>query len=110
MENTLPKTIVRYLEARAARDADAALACCTDDVLVSDDGHTYRGRAAVGGWLTNAATEYSYTSELTAVTREDDNHVDALHHLEGDFPGGVADLHYRFTLRNGLIAELAIAA
>jgi hypothetical protein len=110
MEDTLPETIIRYLKAHAARDADAALACCTDDVLVNDDGRIYRARAAVTGWLTNAATEYTYTSELTAVTREDGEHFDALHHLEGDFPGGVVDLHYRFTLRAGLIAELAIAA
>lgn len=28
--------------------------------------------------------------------------------LDGDFPGGVADLHYRFTLADGLISRLAI--
>jgi hypothetical protein len=31
-----------------------------------------------------------------------------VHHLEGDFPGGVADLHFRFTLRDGLISRLVI--
>lgn len=30
-------------------------------------------------------------------------------HLEGNFPGGVADLAYRFTLRHGLIEHLEIA-
>jgi hypothetical protein len=30
-------------------------------------------------------------------------------HLEGDFPGGVVDLRYRFVLAGGLIAELEIA-
>jgi hypothetical protein len=29
--------------------------------------------------------------------------------LEGTFPGGVADLQYRFVLRDGRIAELVIA-
>jgi len=29
-------------------------------------------------------------------------------HIEGDFPGGVADLTYRFALRDGLIADLSI--
>ena len=29
-------------------------------------------------------------------------------HLEGNFPGGVADLHYRFTLDGALIARLVI--
>jgi hypothetical protein len=32
----------------------------------------------------------------------------AVHHLEGDFPGGVVDLRFRFTLREGRIAELVI--
>lgn len=32
----------------------------------------------------------------------------AVQHLEGDFPGGTVDLRYRFTLRDGLIAGLAI--
>jgi hypothetical protein len=35
-------------------------------------------------------------------------HYVAVHHLEGDFPGGVVDLRFRFTLREGRIAELVI--
>ncbi len=38
----------------------------------------------------------------------DDSHYDARHHLEGNFPGGVVDLHFRFTLRDGQIARLVI--
>jgi hypothetical protein len=30
-------------------------------------------------------------------------------HLEGDFPGGVVDLRYRFLLADNLIADLEIA-
>jgi hypothetical protein len=32
-----------------------------------------------------------------------------LNHLEGDFPGGVVDLRYKFVLSTELIAELVIA-
>ena len=32
----------------------------------------------------------------------------AVNHLEGDFPGGVADPDYRFTLDDGLVTELEI--
>lgn len=35
-------------------------------------------------------------------------HVDVLQRLEGDFPGGVAHLHYRFTLDGGMISRLVI--
>jgi hypothetical protein len=32
-----------------------------------------------------------------------------VNHLEGDFPGGVVDLQYRFVVRDDLIVELVIA-
>jgi len=32
----------------------------------------------------------------------------AIHHLEGNFPGGVADLQFKFTLRDGRISRLTI--
>ena len=32
-----------------------------------------------------------------------------VNHLEGDFPGGVVDLRYRFVMTGDLIAELVIA-
>jgi hypothetical protein len=31
-----------------------------------------------------------------------------MQHLEGDFPGGVADLHFRFALDGALISQLVI--
>jgi hypothetical protein len=45
---------------------------------------------------------------MTGATRIDDNHYDVIHHLEGNFPGGRVDLHFRFTLRDGVIAQLTI--
>ena len=35
-----------------------------------------------------------------------DTSIDVGQHLEGNFPGGVADLHYRFTLDGALISRL----
>jgi hypothetical protein len=32
-----------------------------------------------------------------------------LNHLEGNFPGGVVDLWYRFVLTDDLICELVVA-
>ena len=53
------------------------------------------------------SAEYTYTSEFTGATTTDTT-VDVGQHLEGDFPGGVADLHYRFTLDGALISQLVI--
>ena len=47
--------------------------------------------------------------QLTSATRTGDDGFDAVHHLEGDFPGsGVVDLHFHFTVRDGLISRLVI--
>lgn len=73
-----------------------------------DDGNTYRGSAAIERWLDRAATEYTYTIELTHAQETDTAHYIATHHLEGNFPGGTIDLHYRFTLRDDLIEHLVI--
>lgn len=104
----LPEVVTTYLAAHRARDLDLALACYTDDAVAVDEGHTYRGRREIRGWLARAASEYTYTTELTGAHRVDDDHYVAVHHLEGDFPGGTVDLRFRFTLRGDHIAELVI--
>ncbi|MBO0876494.1 MAG: nuclear transport factor 2 family protein [Pseudonocardia sp.] len=104
----LPKAITSYLAAHQARDIDTALSHYTDDAAVTDEGNTYRGHDQIGKWLRRSASEYTYTIELTAATRIDKDHYVATHHLEGDFPGGVVDLRFQFTLRDGRIAQLII--
>jgi hypothetical protein len=104
----LPEAITTYLTAHQARDLGAAMAHYTADAAVTDEGRTYRGADEIRAWLATSASQYTYTIELAGALRIDDNHYDARHHLEGNFPGGVADLHFRFTLRDGLIATLVI--
>lgn len=105
----LPAVLAEHLAAHQARDAERELECYADDAVVTDDGSTYRGRAEIREWLGRAASEYSFTSELTAVQQEGDGRWTAVRHLEGDFPGGVVDLRYRYTLRGGRVVELVIA-
>jgi hypothetical protein len=105
----VPTVITSYLVAHTARDAERAIASYTADAVVTDDGHTYHGPREIRAWLLNAASEYTYTVEVTGATTIDDTHFEVVQHLEGDFPGGVADLRYRFTLRDGAISRLEIA-
>ena len=49
----------------------------------------------------------SYTTEFTGAAPTDAG-VDVGQHLEGNFPGGVADLHYRFTLDGAAISRVVI--
>ena len=105
----VPDVVAAHLAAHEARDAERELACYADRAVVVDDGHTYRGRAEIQGWLATAASEYTYTTELVGVRQDDDGRWTAVQHVEGNFPGGVIDLRYRYTLDDGLITELVIA-
>jgi ketosteroid isomerase-like protein len=104
----LPESISQYLAARQSRDTDAAAGCLTQDATVIDEGNTYTGPQQIRDWLANSASEYTYTSELTGALRIDDDRYVAINHLEGDFPGGVVDLQYKFTLYDGRISQIII--
>jgi hypothetical protein len=105
--DALPDTIKTFMTALDARETDRALATLTADATVTDEGHDYTGHDDIGSWIAAAAIEYTYTAEFTGATTTD-TMIDVGQHLEGDFPGGVADLHYRFTLAGALISRLVI--
>ena len=109
--DALPDTIKTFMTALDAREVDRALATLTTDAVVTDEGHDYKGHDEVGAWVANAAAEYTYTTAFTGATvleRQTGTTVDVRQHLEGNFPGGVADLHYRFTLDGTVISRLVI--
>lgn len=105
----LPEVVSRYQAAHDRRDTETALAAFRPDATVVDDGHTYRGANEIRRWLATAASEYTFTRTLLSAEAGDDGSWVVVNHLEGDFPGGVVDLRYRFVLRGDLIAELVIA-
>lgn len=105
----LPATIRRYLAAHAARDADTALRAFTPTATVVDEGRTYRGTQEIDDFLRNAGSAYTYTTELVGAARIDDVRWIATQRLEGDFPGSVAELAFRFTMAGDLIDALVIA-
>lgn len=104
----LPAMITTYLTAHGARDTDTATGAFTDDAIVTDEGHDHHGRDEIRAWLDRSAGEYTYTTEFTAATATGRTQVDVLQHLEGNFPGGTADLHFRFTMDGALISRLVI--
>ena len=104
----LPEIITSYLKAHDARDLDVAVRTYAPDATVTDEGRTYEGREEIGRWLARSASEFTYTIEMTGATKLDDDHYDVTHHLEGTFPGGQVDLHFRFALRDNAVARLAI--
>ncbi len=76
---------------------------------MKDDGHEYHGSDQIRNWLAGASTQFTHTRALVGADTIDANTWLVTNHLEGDFPGGVVDLRYRFVLADGLISELEIA-
>jgi ketosteroid isomerase-like protein len=105
----LPAVIQRYQAAHDEHDTDRALAAFTSDATVIDEDRKYRGYDEIRHWLSTVAHEFTYTrTQIDAEVIDGDTWL-VRNRLEGNFPGGVANLRYRFVLRKGLIAELAIA-
>lgn len=98
-----------YLAAHAARDTEAALRAFASTAVVVDEGRVFRGTDEIRGFLREAGAEFSYTTELIGARRIDDASWVATNRLEGDFPSGVAELNYRFTIDGDLITKLVIA-
>ncbi|WP_233219669.1 nuclear transport factor 2 family protein [Micromonospora sp. RP3T] len=104
----LPAVITGFLPAHEAREADAAVSAFAADAVVTDEGRSHRGVAEIRSWLVNGGSEYTYTTEFVGAHRVGEGRFDVAQHLEGDFPGGSATLHYRFVLAGNLITRLTI--
>lgn len=105
----LPTSLRAFLDAHVVRDADTAATFLTEDAVVLDQGATFHGRRDIRAFLRDAGSEFDYTTEEFGARRVDDDHWVVTLRLEGTFPGGVAELDYRFTLQGDLISELVIA-
>jgi ketosteroid isomerase-like protein len=110
MTITIPIQAALYLDAVDRHDLEASLAAFAPDAVVVDEGRSHRGDE-IREWRATAASGYTYTSEFRGLEPTDETHSVARYHLEGDFPGGVVDLRFAFTLRagDGLIERLEIA-
>jgi len=113
MAKHLPQAIARFLREadpqHKANAHDLLSAFATDATVIDDDGNTYTGHDEIHRWREAEASKYTYRIEVSHVEKFDDTHYVVTNHLEGDFPGGVVDLIYRFILANDLITNLEIA-
>lgn len=105
----LPAVVRAYLDAHARGDVPAAADCFTPAAVVVDDGSTYRGRERIRDWLSRSSTEYTCTTTPTAAARRGTDGWKVSQRIEGNFPGGVADLEYGFTIDDAHITTLTIS-
>ena len=102
----LPEPIATYFDADQ-RDGEAVARCFTKEAVVTDEGQTHSGRAAIKAWKTAASAKYAYTSVPFAVKQTDGWYI-VTSRLTGNFPGSPVDLRYLFRLERGKIAQLEI--
>ncbi|MFG1905694.1 nuclear transport factor 2 family protein [Kribbella sp. NPDC048928] len=108
----LPEAVMRFLrEADPQHKANAhdLLAAFATDATVVDNEHSYTGHDEIHRWREAEMSKYTYTVMATHVEKFDDTRYVVTNRLEGDFPGGVVDIIYRFTLAGDLITRLEIA-
>src|ERR1700730_14235100 len=104
-----PSAIERYFESDSRRDVEAILALFTPGAVVIDDGRTWQGPADIRAWQLGPASQYEYTVTLFGIEATGSEAYVASCRLDGNFPGGTAELRFLFTLSQGLIGRLEIA-
>ena len=109
MTEELPDVIRRYQDAHDDHDVDGALAAFAATATVRDEDQQWVGTTEIRAWLTKTSTEYTYTRTLLGAGTTADGSWDVRNRLEGNFPGNVVDLHYRFELAGEQILRLTIA-
>ena len=104
----LPAAVSGFLADQVGTDHAATLAHFADDATVVDDGKSFAGRDAILGWLSREASEFTFTSTTVKTEKHDEARYTVTNHLEGNFPGGTADLRFQFFVSGGRIASLTI--
>jgi uncharacterized protein (TIGR02246 family) len=110
MSDSAPDVIDRYFAALNSRDRDGLLALFTPDVVVVDEGETWRGTREIRTWVEKVAFRFQYTAGVLGVETAGDDKYVARVRLEGNFPGGTVELRVRFDLDGGQIRRLEIGA
>ena len=108
MSDPTPNVITRYFEADDRRDVEGVVELFTDDAEVVDEAQTWRGTERVRAWRKGPASKYEYRTTIFETTQLGPVEFVLNGRLEGDFPGGTADLTWRFTLSGDRIKALRI--
>ncbi|RZS66458.1 SnoaL-like protein [Agromyces ramosus] len=105
----LPAAVHGFVDGWQGREAGKVEALFAENAVVTDQGETHRGLDEIRTWINEAIN--LFTTTLTFLgAREVDGMVGASYRLEGDFPGGVAELEYQFHLNDeGQIVQLVFA-
>jgi len=107
MSVPLPPPIDLYVRIENSGDVDALSECFASDATVRDEGHTYKGLAAIKAWKAETRKKYNH-SVLPLEVADRDGRTVLKAKLAGNFPGSPATLDFSFVLKDGKIASLQI--
>ena len=105
----VPEVISRYFALDANRAIDPIVALFSDDATVTDEGETRHGTAQIRDWQIGPASKYTYTTEILGTNPLAVDRFVVTGRLTGNFPGGVVELKWDFTLSGDRIIRLVIA-
>jgi hypothetical protein len=108
MNIDLPLSITGFFRAHNSGQTEGLDLLFTDDAVVRDEEHEYRG-VAIKAWLDNAIAQYKPSAEVTNFASEGDKKT-VIAQVSGTFPGSPIQLRFQFTLRGDRIAALSIGA
>ena len=108
MNNDLPPVIAAFFHAHNTGLTADFNQLFTADALVTDEAHEYRG-AAIKTWIDEAIAKYKPVAEVTDLSNVGMQTI-ATAQVSGNFPGSPAQIRYKFSLKDGKIAGLAIGS
>ncbi|MDF7815859.1 nuclear transport factor 2 family protein [Hymenobacter sp. YC55] len=103
----LPATIEGFVQAQNEGDSTGFAHYFTADATVSDEGHTYAGRAAIRDWIQQATDKYHMHTNPVAYQQAGASAI-LTAEVTGTFPGSPAVLQYHLELDEALISSLRI--
>ena len=99
--------LILYVAIMNANDAPAFETLFTPDAVLKDEGHEYRGAAAIGGWLAEVHRKYRPFFEATEVSKDGGETVIS-GVVSGTFDGSPIDIFHHLKIVDRQIAALTI--
>ncbi|WP_323134364.1 nuclear transport factor 2 family protein [Tellurirhabdus rosea] len=101
----LPSNIEGFVKAQNERDSTAFTHYFTANATVSDEGHSYSGRAEIGKWIQQATEAYQMQTKPIDYQQTGASAILTVE-VTGTFPGSPAVMQYHFELEDSLISSL----
>src|SRR3954449_4015270 len=78
------------------------------DAVVMDESRARHGNGEIGAWRLGPVSKYDYTTTIASIENTDEGHCRVSGRIDGNFPGGSAELTWSFSTSGGLISRLPI--